>query len=427
MQDSRGRAQTGYPAPLEHEAKGGTADVELDTELLSRHDQRPQVARISQLRKAGKVDCRTKTGGEIWFQPAHGIVVERLRFDAFAAPLLGTGSAFDLDEVQSAAAPEAVIDAGSFAQFLGEAWERLVTVAAQHVEGSAGVLGTAGGQHAGAGPRRLLPKVALIDEPDLQGRRILLTGASSGIGRAVAEQLAALGARLTLVSRSEENLRETARRIPHADVLVVPGDVTKDDDRRRMLDRAADHFGGLDVVINNAGIASWAHFADSTEDILRQIMEVDFFAPAELIRAAIPILVEGQQPAIVNVASMCGRRAMPAWPEYSAAKYALCGLTEALRGELARFDIDILLIVPGLTRSDLSRNLLRNDGRLKIDFTKAMTPEQTAAGIVRALRKNKTETVLGSDARWMLFVNKFFPRLVDRLIARKVKKLYEVA
>src|SRR5207249_12232451 len=124
---------------------------------------------------------------------------------------------------------------------------------------------------------------------------------------------------------------------------------------------------------------SWAHFADSTEAILRQIMEVNFFAPAELIRLAIPLLLRGSQPAVVNVASMCGRRAMPAWSEYSASKYALCGLTEALRGELARFEIDILLIVPGLTKSDLPEHLLKNEGRYPIDYSSALAPEDVAA------------------------------------------------
>src|SRR5207248_10084773 len=137
----------------------------------------------------------------------------------------------------------------------------------------------------------------------------------------------------------------------------------------------------LDALINNAGVASCAHFADSTEEVLQQIMAVNFFAPAELIRRAIPILVKGEQPAVVNVASMCGRRAMPAWSEYSASKYALCGLTEALRGELARFDIDVLLIVPGLTRSDFSRHLLRCDGRMRIDYGAGMPPDAVAAGI----------------------------------------------
>jgi short-subunit dehydrogenase len=156
-------------------------------------------------------------------------------------------------------------------------------------------------------------------------------------------------------------------------------------------------------------------------------MEVNFFAPAELIRLAAPVLAGGQQPAVVNVASMCGRRGMPAWTEYSASKFALCGLTEALRGELARFGIDVLLVLPGLTRSELGRHLLRNTGRAKIDFDRGMPAEDTARGILRALVRNKTETVLGWDARWMLRAQRFFPRLVDRLLARKVRQLYQVS
>jgi short-subunit dehydrogenase len=127
---------------------------------------------------------------------------------------------------------------------------------------------------------------------------------------------------------------------------------------------------------------------------------------------------------VVNVASMCGRRGVPAWSEYSASKFALCGLTEALRGELARFDVDVLLVVPGLTRSDLSRHLLRNAGRMRIAFDAGMPPERVADAILGALRRNRTETVLGRDARWILRVNRFLPRLVDALMARRVKKLY---
>ena len=259
---------------------------------------------------------------------------------------------------------------------------------------------------------------------DMNGRRILITGASSGIGKALAQQMAPLGAKLVLAARSEDKLKALADSLPGAP-LVVAADITQDADRQRLLERAVEQLGGLDVLVNNAGIASWAHFADSTEEILRQIMEVNFFAPAELIRKAIPILVNGNQPAIVNVSSMCGRRAMPAWTEYSASKYALCGLTEALRGELARFDIDILLIIPGLTKSDFSQHFLKSEGRAKIEYDKGMPPETVANAIVKAIRKNKTETWIGSDTQWMLRVNRWLPRLVDYLLARKVRKLYE--
>ena len=229
------------------------------------------------------------------------------------------------------------------------------------------------------------------------------------------------------MARSGDKLATLAQSLSarNCEVLPIVADVTQETDRRRLLDTAVDRFGGLDVLINNAAVASWAHFAESTEAILRQIMEVNFFAPAELIRLAIPILEQGKQPAIVNVSSKCGRRGLPAWSEYSASKFALCGLTEALRGELARFDIDILLVVPGLTRSDLSNHLLRCDGRLKIDFSAAMPPDQVAANILASLRKNVTETVLGRDARWLLRANCFVPRFLDFMIARRVRKLYE--
>jgi short-subunit dehydrogenase len=231
---------------------------------------------------------------------------------------------------------------------------------------------------------------------------------------------------VVLAARSRERLEEVARPLTAAgaEVLVVPTDITNPRDRQQLLDATVERFGGLDVLINNAGIGSFGHFATSSEAILRQIMEVNFFAPAELIRSAIPFLTRGQQPAIVNVASMCGRRGVPAWSEYSASKFALCGLTEALRGEMARFDIDVLLIVPGLTRGGMHHHMLRNEGRMKIDFDGGMPPEDVARDILQALARNRTETVLGWDARWILRVHRFLPRLVDRLMARRVRQLY---
>lgn len=264
---------------------------------------------------------------------------------------------------------------------------------------------------------------------DLRGARILVTGASGGIGRCLAEQAARDGAQLALVARSADKLRELAVTLAAqgANVLPLPADVTSDADRRHILSAVVERFDGLDVLINNAGVGSWGHFADGSEDVLRRVMEVNFFAPAELIRLAVPVLRKGRRPAIVNIASMCGRRGLPAWSEYSASKFALCGLTEALRGEMVRFAIDVLLIAPGLTNSGLGDHLLRRTGRYPIDFSKGMKPEKVAAGILNALKKNRTETVLGWDARWMLRVNRFLPRLVDALLARQVRRLYATA
>jgi short-subunit dehydrogenase len=260
---------------------------------------------------------------------------------------------------------------------------------------------------------------------NLAGRRVLVTGASSGIGRALAEQLVRLGAKVGLAARSEDKLNEVARSLARiGEAEPMPADVTRDEDRRRLIETMSRRFGGLDVLVNNAGIASFAHFADSSGEILRQLMEVNFFAPAELIRLALPLLREGREAAIVNVSSLCGRRGLPAFSEYSASKFALCGLTEGLRAELALRGIDILLIVPGLVSTDLPGHMLRNTGRMKIDFTRGLAPEKVAAGIVRGLQRNKKETVLGSDARWLLRFNRFLPRLLDWLIVRRVRKLY---
>jgi short-subunit dehydrogenase len=261
---------------------------------------------------------------------------------------------------------------------------------------------------------------------DLHGCRILLTGASSGIGKALAEQLGHGGARLVLAARSEDKLQAIATSLASQgfDVAAVATDVTSESQRQRALQFTAQRLGGLDILINNAGVGSFGHFADCTESILRQIMEVNFFAPAELIRLALPMLMEGRQPAIVNVASMCGRRGLPAWSEYSASKFALVGLCESLRAELAHSNIHLAVILPGLTRSDLAQHLLRNTGRMDIRFDQGMLPETVAAGIVRALIKGRPETVLGSEARWMLRLNRWVPRILDFLIARRIKQLY---
>lgn len=262
---------------------------------------------------------------------------------------------------------------------------------------------------------------------DLHGCNILLTGASRGIGRCLAEKLAALSVKLTLVARSQDALNDLAGKLntDGTRAFAVAADLTVPGERERVIGEAVDKMGGLDVLINNAGVASFGHFATSTEAVLRTIMEVNFFAPAELIRLAVPHLRNGRRPAVVNVASICGRRGLPAWPEHSASKFALVGLSEALRGEFARFDIDVLVVLPGLVQSDdLGRHLLRNEGRMKLDFAGAQAPAAVAETIVRALRRNKAETPVGWQARWLLRANRLFPRFVDRMLARKVRALY---
>ena len=261
---------------------------------------------------------------------------------------------------------------------------------------------------------------------DLAGKRTILTGASGGIGRALAAELVKAGARVALASRSADKLHALAAELRAAggDVIAVPTDLTKPDDRQHLVDSAVAAFGGLDLLVNNAGVGSWGHFADSTEEICRTVMEVNFFAPIELTRLAMPHLTGAHQAAVVNVTSMCGRKGMPAWPEYSASKFALVGMSEAWRAEFARFDVDVLTVVPGLTDSGFQNNWLRTDGKADLRFDQGMTPGYLAEKIIDAVRRNRTETVVGREAKRLLRFNRFFTRLTNWLIARKVKKLY---
>lgn len=258
---------------------------------------------------------------------------------------------------------------------------------------------------------------------DLKGKRAILTGASGAIGQALARDLVKAGAKVALAARNADALSALASELKGG-AIAVPTDVTKDADRRHLVDATVAAFGGLDLLVNNAGVGSWGHFADSTEEINRTLMEVNFFAPVELTRLAVPHLTYGIQPAIVNVTSRCGRKGLPAWPEYSASKFALIAMSEAWRCEFARFGIDVNTIVPGRTTGGFHANMLRRDGRADLNFHKGMEPAFLSAKILDAVRKNRKETVIGREAVWLLRFNKYFPRLTDYLIARKMRKLY---
>ena len=146
--------------------------------------------------------------------------------------------------------------------------------------------------------------------------------------------------------------------------VCVAGDVTDPAARQRALDAARDELGGLDILINNAGVAAHGRFADADPGRLRPIMEVNFFAPVEFIREALPLLRDGRQPIVVNIGSILGHRGCPHKSEYSASKFALHGFSEAVRPELARLGIDVLVVAPGPTESEHFDTLLEDKGEL---------------------------------------------------------------
>ncbi len=259
-----------------------------------------------------------------------------------------------------------------------------------------------------------------------EGARVLVTGASQGIGRSLALAAARRGAKVLATARNDALLADLAEdaKSEGFPIKTLKADVISPADRLAMIGAMTERFGGLDILINNAGIGATGHFAEANEDRLRSIFEVNFFGLAEITRLAVPVLKQGINPAVVNISSVVGRRAIPGRSEYSASKFAVQGLSEALRGELAKDGIDVLLINPGLTQTNFSENMLERKSLLKVDHMRGMTADQVAEATIHAVERGKNEVTFTFKARMLILVNRFFPRLVDWIVIRKVKRLY---
>jgi short-subunit dehydrogenase len=261
---------------------------------------------------------------------------------------------------------------------------------------------------------------------DVTGLRVLITGASQGIGRALAVAAARRGAKVLAAARSEALLAELARevRAVGGTLETVLADVTSAEDRRGLAEAAERHFGGLDVLINNAGIGATGHFVEARPERLRAIMEVNFFGLTETTRACLPLLKRGRTPAVVNISSIAGKRGIPARSEYSASKFAVQGFSEALRAELAKDGVDVLVVSPGLTQTNFSQNMLEQTARIKMDHLRGMTAGQVAEATLRALEKGRNDVTLSLKGRLLVLVSRFLPRLADLIARRTVRRLF---
>lgn len=252
----------------------------------------------------------------------------------------------------------------------------------------------------------------------LKDARVLLTGASSGIGRALALELAAAGARQIVTARRQERLEELSEQLSGSTLIPVVGDVTTEDCQTRLLDTAREQLQGLDILINNAGVGAIGPFEEADEARLRRVMEVNFFAPAQLIRRALPMLKEGQRPLIVNISSVLGHRAVPKKSEYCASKFALHGLSDSLRAELTPQGIDVLLVSPSTTETEFFDNVLEDKAQLPWRKLGAMNARSVARKTVRAMRRGRHEIILTPGGKALVWCDRLAPGIVDSLVAR---------
>jgi short-subunit dehydrogenase len=272
-----------------------------------------------------------------------------------------------------------------------------------------------------------LIEVGMGQRRKIAGARILITGASQGIGRALVDLGSRVGARVLAAARSEGLLQELAAEVQSRGGLVhtVVADVTSAEDRQKMVAAAQQHLGGLDILINNAGIGATGHFADAAPDRLRKIMEVNFFGLTETTRAFLPLLRQGERPAIVNISSIAGKRGIPARSEYSASKFAVQGFSEALRAEVAKDGIDVVVVCPGLTQTNFSQNMLEQKALIPMDHLRGMTAEQVARATLKAVASGKHEVCLSFSGKLLVLVCRFLPRFADMISRRKVRELFQ--
>lgn len=255
---------------------------------------------------------------------------------------------------------------------------------------------------------------------NLNQKRVILTGASSGIGKSLALQLAQAKARVILCARREDRIHQLAEQIESSGGCCIPvtGDVTSPAVRQELVETCQRHWGGLDLLINNAGIGAMGRFDEASPDRLRQVFEVNFFASAELIRDSIPTLNRGNDPMIVNLSSVLGHRAAPLKSEYCASKFAIHGFSDSIRAELAENGIDVLLVSPSTTDSEFFDQAIEDNTEKNWKTRGAMPPDVVARKTIAAIKRGKHEIILSPGGKLIVWLDRLAPGWTNRLIAR---------
>lgn len=262
---------------------------------------------------------------------------------------------------------------------------------------------------------------------DPAGATAILTGASSGIGRELAELLVARGTRVIANARREDRLRDLrdqlSRESPDSPRLeLVAGDITDPSVRQRLIDHTLQLGAGrLDLLVNNAGIGGIGPFESASPERLRRIMEVNFFAPAELTRAAIPLLRQGRSPVICNISSVLGHRAVPNKSEYCASKFALHGWSDSLRAELYPSNIQVTLVSPSTTASEFFDAVIETEATAKSPSLGNWTPARVARAALSAILARKSEVILSLGGKALVYADRISPPLMNFAVAERGK------
>lgn len=252
---------------------------------------------------------------------------------------------------------------------------------------------------------------------DPQGKVVILTGASAGIGAATARQFAAAGARLALVARSREPLERLAASLPGAH-LALPADVADPTACRALVAAAVAHFGRVDLLINNAGVGLAGPVAALAPADVERALAVDLLGPLHLIQAALPHMAGHGQ--IINVSTVLAAQPLPYLGGYAAAKAALERLSEALRMELRGSGVAVSVVRPGTTRTGFTANRLGAGQERRRIAPRGVPPETVARAILRAARREPRLAYVTIGDRLGVWLARLLPAMVERVLSRTI-------
>lgn len=257
----------------------------------------------------------------------------------------------------------------------------------------------------------------------VRGTTVVITGATSGIGRETARAFARAGARVVIAGRREQRLAELEAEITArgGQALAVQTDVAEPAQVESLIERAAERFGSIDTLVNNAGVGIAAPFEEQSLDDFRRVMDVNFWGAVYACKAAVPRMkAQANGGVIINISSILGRRGVPFETAYCASKFALRGFSEALRTEVMAAGIDVSTVFPGAVESEIWESAANRTGVNLPDLLPKFPARELARVIVRNARLPQPEVVMALDAQMIDFFNRLAPGMVDVMLGQSL-------
>ncbi len=247
---------------------------------------------------------------------------------------------------------------------------------------------------------------------------VAITGGSDGIGKALVDSLINDGAKVATCSRNQDKLYQLQLAHTSKPLHTIVADVSNYNDCRNFIESTISTFGNIDILINNAGISMRALLSDLDIDVIKKVMDINFYGTVYCTKLALNSIIK-QQGTIVGVSSIAGYRGLPGRSGYSASKFALNGWLEAVRTELYDKNVNVMWVSPGFTSSNIRNAALNSQGNKQgetpMDEAKMMSSEECARHILKAIEKRKRTLVLTFTGKRTVFLNRLFPKLADKL------------